>query len=107
MQSNNIKINGFLLPGHVCTITGSDYFNFISKFNFCGVVAGFEALNIVGSVNELVKRFVDAKYGVFNNYRPVVTEAGNLVAEAMVKDVYEDSDFEWRGIGLIKTSDLN
>lgn len=106
MQSKNIKINGFLLPGHVCTITGSDYFNFISKFNFCGVVAGFEALNIVSSVNELIKRFVGSKYGVFNNYRPVVTEAGNLVAKAMVQDVYENSDSEWRGIGLIKNSGL-
>lgn len=106
MRSKNIKINGFLLPGHVCTITGSDHFNFISKSNFCGVVAGFEALNIVSSVNELIKRFVDSKYGVFNNYRPVVTEAGNLVAQAIVKDVYEDADSEWRGIGLIKNSGL-
>ncbi len=106
MKSKSVKINGFLLPGHVCTITGSDYFNFISKFGFCGVVAGFEALNIISSINELIKHFIKEEYGVFNSYNPVVTGPGNPIAHDVVKDVYVQADSFWRGIGLIKRSGL-
>jgi len=106
MQSNNIKLNGFLLPGHVCAITGSDYFNFISGFKFSGVVAGFEPVNIISSIKELIKCFVGSKYGVVNNYSAIVTKTGNLKAQALVKDVYEQTDSLWRGIGLIKKSGL-
>jgi len=106
MRSNNVKINGFLLPGHVSAITGSKYFDFISEFKFCGVVAGFEPLNIVTSINELIKNSVNSKYGVFNNYRSVVSNEGNLLAQSMVKEVYDVSDSLWRGIGSIKNSGL-
>lgn len=106
MRSKNIKLNGFLLPGHVCAITGSDYFNFISEFKFSGVVAGFDAINIVTSIKELVKCFVDSKYGVVNNYSNIVTNRGNVKAQNIVKEVYEHSDSLWRGIGLIKDSGL-
>jgi len=106
MCSKNIKLNGFLLPGHVCAITGSDYFNFISDFKFCGVVAGFEAVNITSSIEELIKCSVNSKYGVVNNYPSVVTAEGNIKAQALVKEVYDQTDSLWRGIGLIKGSGL-
>ncbi len=106
MRSKNIKLNGFLLPGHVCAITGSDYFNFISKFKFSGVVAGFDAANITTSIKELVKCCVHSKYGVVNNYSNVVTAEGNVKAQDIVREVYEHSDSLWRGIGLIKDSGL-
>jgi len=106
MLSQNIKLNGFLLPGHVCAITGSDYFDFIAKHKFSGVVAGFDAVNIMSSIKELVKCFIDSKYGVVNNYPNVVTNEGNLKAQSLVKDVYEPCDSSWRGIGIIKHSGL-
>lgn len=106
IKSNNIKLNSFLLPGHVAVITGSDYFNFITEFKFSGVIAGFEPLNITSSIKELVKCFVDSRYGVVNNYSSIVKKDGNVKAQNIVKEVYVQSDSFWRGIGLIKSSGL-
>ena len=106
MRSDSVKINGFLLPGHVCAITGSYYFNFIERFKFSGVVAGFETINITSSIKELVNCFVNSKYGVVNNYPSVVTKNGNIKAQNVAKEVYDRTDSFWRGIGLIKDSGL-
>lgn len=96
-------IDGFLAPGHVCVITGSNIFNDISnKYSIPFAVAGFEGEEILTAIYALVKR--TGKTGVMNLYPSVVTARGNETAQALVEKYFEPSDAAWRGVGVIPDS---
>ncbi|MBL6989458.1 MAG: hydrogenase formation protein HypD [Bacteriovoracaceae bacterium] len=100
------KISGLLLPGHVSGITGRKYFDFIKRFEVSGVVAGFDALDIMEAIYLLCKYFEEGSVEVTNNYKTLVTEEGNKLAMQTLYEVFEDADASWRGIGVIPTSGL-
>jgi len=101
------SINGFLAPGHVCSITGyNEYISLSSQFSVPFVITGFEPADILTGILELVRQMEKGRTGVFNEYRRVVTKEGNLNAIKMIYDVFEVTDQEWRGIGTIPGSGL-
>ena len=52
-----IRLDGFICPGHVATITGSEIFKFLpEKYKLGCVIAGFEPTDILQSVLMLVSR---------------------------------------------------
>ena len=106
INSKNLKLDGFLLPGHVCAITGSRYFDFISEYKLCSTIAGFEAVNILSSIRTLIKDHVNKNYAVYNNYTTVVSNDGNRLALDVMEDVFQVSSSVWRGIGKIDGSSL-
>lgn len=100
-------LHGFLLPGHVSAIIGSDCYNYLSRdFHKPGVVAGFEPLDILLAMKDLVRMAVDRAPAIVNDYRRVVRTDGNPIARAIVDEVFEVSDASWRGLGLIPGSGL-
>ena len=102
-----VKVDGFILPGHVCAITGEEPFQFLPKeYRMPAVVAGFEPLDILQAVYMLAKQIHDGKPAVENAYSRVVKQQGNPVARKMLAEVYEPADAVWRGIGLIPESGL-
>lgn len=105
--NDGVKIDGFICPGHVATITGSQDFAFIpQKHGLPCVIAGFEPLDLLQSVYLLVKQVNIRKPMVEIQYRRAVKEPGNIIALAQIREVFEKSDSEWRGFGIIPGSGL-
>lgn len=101
------RIDGFILPGHVSTITGIEPYRFlVDDFGIPGVVTGFEPVDILEGIAELIKMIVSGQPDVRNAYRRGVNEGGNPVARQMVERVFEPCDATWRGLGPIPSSGL-
>ena len=100
-------IDGFILPGHVSTITGLAPFRFlVDEFETPGVVTGFEPVDILEGVCMLVEMVVTGKPAIDNAYRRGVATDGNPVARKLVEQVFEPCDTVWRGLGPIGGSGL-
>jgi hydrogenase expression/formation protein HypD len=102
-----LEVDGFLCPGHVSVITGSRIYEPLAGRHGRGaVVAGFTATDVLGAVLELTTQVVEQHPHVVNLYARVVTERGNLEAQALVARVFEPVDAVWRGLGTIPGSGL-
>ena len=102
-----VKVDGFLLPGHVAVVIGAQAFNFLAEeFRVPSAVAGFEAEEILTALVSLLEQIDDGRAEVVNDYRAVVRAEGNVAAKKILAQVYEVADVEWRGIGLIPSSGL-
>ena len=100
-------IDGFILPGHVSTITGVAPYRFlVDEFDTPGVVTGFEPVDILEGVAMLVRMVVEGKPAIENAYRRGVNADGNPTARALVEQVFEPCDAVWRGLGEIPGSGL-
>lgn len=105
--NGGIKINGFICPGHVATVTGSQDFDFIpDKYGLACVITGFEPVDLLQSVYMLVKQVSMQTPSVEIQYRRAVSESGNRIALGQIKEVFEKCDSEWRGLGIIPMSGL-
>lgn len=99
------KVDGFIAPGHVCAITGSDEYKALSdELGIPFVVSGFDGPSLLATIYALVK--MKGKSGVKNMYKNVVTNEGNIKAKEMVNKYFEPSDSSWRGMGKIKGSGM-
>lgn len=102
-----LHINGFLYPGHVSAIIGTEFYTFIAdNMNIGGVVAGFEPLDILYSVNVMVKNISEGRNVLENTYSRLVLKEGNKKAQQKMYEVFEPIDTAWRGIGMIPKSGL-
>lgn len=106
-QDKALKIEGFLLPGHVSAIIGSDAYNFLSqKFNIASCIAGFEAIDILYAVYELIVHCNQGNSQVVNAYERIIEPQGNKKARKALSKAFESSHQEWRGLGIIPSSGL-
>jgi hydrogenase expression/formation protein HypD len=102
------KLQGFLLPGHVSAIIGSDCYSYlVQDFHKPGVVGGFEPLDILLALRDLVQMTVSGSPEILNDYKRVVRSQGNPAAREMMSEVFEPTDTSWRGLGLIPGSGLS
>jgi len=100
-----VKLNGYICPGHVSTITGSGIYKPIpEKYGLGCVVSGFEALDILQSIYMLSKQIEDNDPKVEIAYKRAVRPEGNLKAKAMLDEVFESRDDWWRGFGILPDS---
>jgi hydrogenase expression/formation protein HypD len=107
LVSGDVRIDGFILPGHVSTIIGTNPYKFIpQKYSIPCAVTGFEAKDILGGLAMLLKQIIEGKASVEIEYKTVVKEEGNPKAIQFINDVFEPCDSYWRGIGLIPGSGL-
>jgi len=101
------RVQGFIAPGHVCTIVGySEYESLVRDFSIPIVVGGFEPVDLLEAVLMLVKQLERGEARVENQYVRSVTYKGNERAQEVVREVFEIADQKWRGIGLIPKSGL-
>ncbi len=101
------KIDGFLLPGHVSTVIGIHPYDFIgAKYGKPAIVAGFEPVDILLALLQMVRSRKEAHPEVVNQYQRGVSENGNPKAVEVMYKVFKPSDALWRGIGMIKGSGL-
>jgi len=107
LLNERIGLDGFLCPGHVSVIIGSRPYEFIpEKYKKGCVVAGFEPVDVLASIDMLVNQMVSGEPAVEIQYKRVVKAEGNTAALRMMEEVFEVCDAEWRGIGLIPDSGL-
>lgn len=107
LEDENVKVDGFLLPGHVAVVLGLSPFDFVAKeYNTPGVVAGFEAEEILRAIYMILSMIKNNEAKILNAYPNVVKDEGNEAARNMADMVYEKTDALWRGIGVIPLSGL-
>lgn len=102
------RVDGFVGPAHVSTITGTaPYATLAAEFAKPIVVAGFEPLDVVHAILMLVRQVNEGRHVVENQYIRLVTPRGNLIAQREMEDVFElRPSFEWRGLGELPLSAL-
>lgn len=107
VRDAEIGIDGFIAPGHVSAITGSNAWNvFSEKYGIPTVVAGFEADNLLLGIMEILRQLKNGKVKTGNVYGKVARKDGNLQAQRIMNKYFEVSDVNWRGIGHIAGSGL-
>ncbi|WP_169981433.1 MULTISPECIES: hydrogenase formation protein HypD [unclassified Microbispora] len=108
LDSPDLRLDGFIGPGHVSTIIGCRPYEFIARgYGKPLVVAGFEPLDILQSVYMLLLQLAEGRSEVENQYARVVPWAGNVKALRAINEVMELRPyFEWRGLGFISHSAL-
>lgn len=101
----DISIDGFLLPGHVSTIIGTSSYQFLAeKYGIPGIVTGFDPVDILKSVDDLLGLIEHGKAEIANDYSRVTSMEGNAVAQGVINEVFDVCDVSWRGLGIIPNS---
>lgn len=108
LDSPDLKLDGFVGPGHVSTVIGTRPYDFVAKeYGKPVVVSGFEPLDVLQSIYMLVKQIVAGRAQIENQYARVVFRDGNRKALEVLSEVFEPRDyFEWRGLGSIAHSGM-
>jgi len=104
----NVIIDGFVGPAHVSAVIGTQpYEEFTRDYKKPVVIAGFEPLDVMQAVLQLIRQVNEGWADVENEYARAVTAQGNVKAQAMMNEVFEVRDaFEWRGLGSVPLSAL-
>ena len=107
LNAGEVALDGVIGPGHVTTVIGSAAWGFLPReYGVPCAVAGFEPLDILKAVRELVEMAEAREPAVVNAYSRSVTLDGNQTAQAVMYRVLEASDAEWRGLGRVPASGL-
>lgn len=107
LDSPDLRVDGFILPGHVSTIIGKKPYEFIpARYQKPAVITGFCAEDIIAGIYMLLKQLDDNRADVEIQYTAVVKEDGNPRAVELIEKYFEPSDAYWRGIGTIPGSGL-
>ena len=106
LDSPDLQLDGFLGPGHVSMVIGTEPYEFISRhYKRPMVVAGFEPLDVLQSIWMVLKQIKEGRAEIENQYARIVPDAGNRAALTALSEVYELREFfEWRGLGSIDHS---
>lgn len=105
LETQETKLDGFILPGHVSTIIGSSVYEFISRdYKIPCVISGFEPVDILESVLMLLKQIKNNTPKVEIQYSRVVQKDGNLLALKILDKIFTPNQADWRGLGYIKES---
>lgn len=106
LQDPQMRIDGFIGPGHVSMITGAKPYRFIAEeYGRPLVIAGFEPLDLLQSIAMVLEQLAEGRAEIENQYARLVPEDGNPQAMAAIETVFEPRDsFDWRGLGEIDHS---
>jgi len=107
LEAGEMKLDGFLLPGHVSAIIGSRPYEFLPRdFGLAAVISGFEPLDILQALLLLIRQAKDQQPRVEIQYRRGVLPQGNPHALEVMERLFDPVDAEWRGLGKIPESGL-
>ena len=108
LESPDLRLDGFIGPGHVCTVIGARPFEFVAAdYGKPVVISGFEPLDVLQSVHMVLRQVAEGRCEVENQYTRVVPPEGNPAALRVMQEVFAlRPHFEWRGLGFISHSAL-
>ncbi len=102
-----VKIDAFILPGHVSTIIGPEPYRFLAEeLHIPGVITGFEPVDVLQGIYMLLKQLEEGRAEIEIGYHRGVSDKGNPTAWALVEKYFEPIDADWRGIGVIPGTGL-
>jgi hydrogenase expression/formation protein HypD len=105
LQSPGNRVQGFLGPGHVCTVMGYDeYFPIVEQFHAPIVITGFEPVDMLEGLLWTVRQLESGRAEVENQYARAVKRMGNDQSRKLIDEVFEVCDRKWRGVGMIPLS---
>lgn len=105
LQSPQNRVQGFIGPGHVCTVMGyREYEPLSARFRVPIVITGFEPVDILQGTLMAVRQLESGRAEVENQYPRVVRREGNRAALDVLNQVFEVCDRKWRGVGSIPKS---
>jgi hydrogenase expression/formation protein HypD len=105
LEAPDNRVQGFLGPGHVCTVMGtSEYGPIAGRYRVPVVVTGFEPLDLLEGVLRVVRQLEEGRAEVENQYGRAVRAEGNPQSRKLIADVFEACDRKWRGVGTIPAS---
>ena len=106
-SSPDNRVQGFIAPGHVCTVVGcADYEDIVREFHVPVVVGGFEPVDLLQAILTLVTMLEEKRPEFANDYKRSVSYLGNPEAQRILKEIFEVADQPWRGLGTIPQSGL-
>jgi hydrogenase expression/formation protein HypD len=101
------RVQGFIAPGHVCTVVGcKDYEDLVQEFRVPIVVGGFEPVDLLQAISVLITFLEQGRAEFANEYPRSVSYCGNVEAQRILAEVFEVADQPWRGLGEIPQSGL-
>ncbi|HSR51392.1 MAG TPA: hydrogenase formation protein HypD [Acidobacteriota bacterium] len=102
LQDPECQVEGFIAPGHVCTIMGcGEYEELTERYGVPFVVAGFEPLDLLKGLLTLVTLLEEGRAEVVNEYGRSVRPRGNEKAQEILNQVMKVGDVPWRGLGVL------
>jgi hydrogenase expression/formation protein HypD len=105
LRAPDNRVQGFLGPGHVCTVMGTgEYAPIARRYRVPVVVTGFEPLDLLEGVLRTLRQLEAGRAEVENQYSRCVRPEGNPASRRLIEDVFEVCDRKWRGVGLIPKS---
>ncbi|MCC7407371.1 MAG: hydrogenase formation protein HypD [Phycisphaeraceae bacterium] len=107
LHAGEVRLDGFLCPGHVSVIIGSEVYRpIVRDHGLPCVVAGFEPRQMAAALAELSEQACDHRAELVNQYVEAVTPTGNHTAQRLLDEVFEPAEVRWRGLSAIPGSGL-
>jgi hydrogenase expression/formation protein HypD len=107
LRAGEVALDGILAPGHVSAIVGAQAWEFVARdFGLPVTVTGFEPLDLLAGIADLVEQCESGERSVHNAYGRSVRPEGNPTARALLDEVFELAEAEWRGLGVVPGSGL-
>lgn len=108
LRSQDVRIDGFLAPGHVSVIIGSDcYRRIVSRYRKPCVIVGFEDVQMTQGLALLTEMINDSRVAIENLYPQAVSARGNRRAREMMHETFRVGAVSWRGLGILPHSGLH
>ncbi|HZZ29816.1 MAG TPA: hydrogenase formation protein HypD [Pirellulales bacterium] len=105
LQSPGNRVQGFLGPGHVCTVMGYEEYEPIARqYRVPIVITGFEPVDMLEGVLMTLRQLEAGSATVENQYSRAVQRSGNLESKKLIDEIFEITDRKWRGVGIIPKS---
>ena len=107
LDSGDVRVDGFICPGHVAVIVGAAVFEpIVQEYHLPCVIAGFEGPQIAAAMARLTEMVADGQPAIENLYSQAVSEEGNRAAQKIIENVFTPADWHWRGLGELPGSGL-
>ncbi len=105
LNAGEVRIDGFICPGHVSTIIGVEpYLPITSRYSVPQVITGFEPIDVLIAIAMILRQIENGQAKVENEYTRSVRHTGNVKAQEAMKNAFDLCDANWRGIGKIVAS---
>lgn len=108
LNEGEVHVDGFLLPGHVSIVLGKNQYQYlVDEYNVPGVICGFESVEILNGIYKSIELLLNETPKIINAHQYAVSDDGNVLAQALMKNFFQPSAQAWRGIGVIEASGLD
>lgn len=106
LAADDVRLDGFLCPGHVSVILGyKAYEEIVRDFARPCVVAGFDPEHILAGLAEILAQLAAGEPQACSVYSSV-SASGNIQALKVMEEVFVPADATWRALGVIGQSGL-